>query len=525
MIKIFREKDLLWFAFIAIAILEFSSIPYFIGRSSETDEWRFKGIYFDTEDYAVHLSMMQAGRLGDWAYQLRFTDEAHSPAYLRLFYVVLGHISNWTGLSAESTYQLARWVLGLTALFFIYKICQRFLPNKNQARTAFLLSVMGAGVGWLMLLLGVPLKPISPIDFWLVDAYIFFSISLFPSFSFSLILMALAMNLFFDFLETGKWKSVFWVCFLAVLSQTTNPISFAVVDAAFAGAVLSLWWKNHKVKPPHLTALAGIALSQIPLLVYNFLVLSRAPVWSQFTNQNLTPSPPIGFYLLGFAPFLLFVPYAVYRAIRERTPNLLALMFWILAGFSLAYLPVAIQRRFLLGITIPLGILAVHGMGRLIRRVPFLLKRENLVYFTFVLFSSISTMYLVLGLSIFLKTLPGERFYPRELDDAFLWLNENATSNEFVLADTTTSQLVAQKTRLKVYVGHEMETLLFNEKKLEMQSFFKGTQSPDWLSQTQIRWVIFGPYERKFTDTFTLPANLELRYDKNDVQIYRVIPQ
>lgn len=91
--KIIQEKDLFWFAIIAIIILTFSSIPFFVGVSSETDEWRFKGIYFDTEDYAVHLSMMQAGRLGDWAYQLRFTDESHSAAYLRLFYVVLGHFS------------------------------------------------------------------------------------------------------------------------------------------------------------------------------------------------------------------------------------------------------------------------------------------------------------------------------------------------------------------------------------------------------------------------------------------------
>jgi len=523
--KIIQEKDLFWFAIIAVIILTFSSIPFFVGRSSETSNWRFKGIYFDTEDYAVHLSMMQAGRLGDWAYQLRFTDESHSAAYLRLFYVVLGHFSKWTGLSVESTYHLARWVFGLTALYFIYEICQRFLPNKNQARTAFLLAVIGSGVGWLMLFIGVPLEPISPIDFWLIDAYVFFSISLFPSFSFSLMLMALAVNLFFNFLETGNRNSIFWICFLAVLSQTTNPISFAVVDAVFVGAILSLWWRERKVEKLHIVALAWIAISQVPLLVYNFLVLSHTSVWNQFTSQNLTLSPTFGFYLLGFAPFFLFVPYAIYLAIRERMPSLLALTFWIITGFSLAYLPVAIQRRFLLGITIPLGVLAVYGLGKLIQRVPFLIKRENLVYFTYVLFSSISTLYLVLGLSLFLKTHPPERFYPSELDNAFIWLNENTTPNEFVLADISTSQLVAQKTGLKVYVGHEMETIRFEEKKLEMQAFFVGTQSPDWLSKTQVQWVIFGPYERKIADVFTPPANLELVYDKNGVQIYRVISQ
>lgn len=520
--NIIRDKDLLWFSLIAIAILIFGSIPFLVGVSSQTEEWRFKGIYFDTEDYAVHLAMMQAGRLGDWSYQLRFTNETHSPAYLRLFYLALGHMSNSLELSIEATYQLARWFFGFFALYFIYGVCQKVLPLTNQARTAFLLVVFGSGLGWLMLSLGVPLKPISPIDFWLIDAYIFFSISLFPAFSFSLMLMAFAVNLFFDFLETGKWRFVFWVCVLSVLSQMTNPISFAAIDAAFAGTILSLWWRDRKIEPRHIQALTGIALSQIPLLTYNFLVLSRTPVWSQFTNQNQTLSPPLGYYLLGFAPLLLFAPYAVYLAIREQMHSLLGLAFWVLAGFSLAYLPVAIQRRFLLGITIPLGILTVHGLGRLIQQIPLLFKREKIVYLTYVLFSSISTMYLVLGLSLFLKTIPPERFYPRELDDAFGWLNENAPPNEFVLADVATSQLMAQKTGLKVYVGHEMETIRFEDKKLEMHEFFKGKQSLEWLKQSRIRWVIYGPYESEITSTFLPPASLELMYDNDGVKIYRV---
>ena len=523
--KHFQEKDTFWFVFIAIAILTFSYIPFFVGHSSETDKWRFRGTYFDTEDYAVHLSMMQAGRLGDWAYQLRFTDEIHSPAYLRLFYLVLGHISKWIGLSVESTYQLARWVFGFGALYFIYKVCQRFLPKKNQARAAFLLAVIGAGTGWIMLFLGVPLKPISPIDFWLIDAYIFFSISLFPSFSFSLLLMAVSVSLFFDFLETSKWNLVFGICFLAILSQTTNPISFAAIDAAFAGTTLMLCLQKHKLKTRHIIALICIAFSQIPLLVYNFLVLSRTPIWSQFTNQNLTLSPPFSFYLLGFAPFLLFTPYTIYLAIREKISTLLGLTFWVFASFSLAYLPVAIQRRFLLGVTIPLAILAIYGLSRLIQKVPFLLKRESLIYFTYILFSSISTIYLILGLSIFLKTLPAERFYPKELDDAFIWLEENAAPNEFVLADISTSQILAQKTDLRVYVGHEMETIRFEEKKQKMQTFFKNPLSSDWLLQTQIHWVIFGPYEKKISITFLPPTNFELVYNKNGVQIYTIISQ
>jgi len=323
--KISAQKDLAWFLFLAAAILAFSSIPFWAAKSSETNDLLFRGTYFDEADYAVHISMMQAGRMGDWAYQMRFTDEEHPAAFLRLFYIALGHVSKWIALDVESTFHLARWFFGFLALYFMYQLCRKILPSQNQARAAFLLAAVGAGAGWLQLILGAPLEPISPIDFWLIDAYIFFSISLFPSFSFSLALMALALNLFLDYLETGKWQTVLWVSLLAILSQTTNPISFAVVDAAFAGAVFSLWWKNGKIEYRHLLALSIIAVVQIPLLVYNFLVLNRDPFWSQFTAQNQTLSPPPIFYFWGFAPFWLFALFGIFRAFRERNSSLLSL--------------------------------------------------------------------------------------------------------------------------------------------------------------------------------------------------------
>lgn len=524
--KILPSADLLWFSAVALLVMAFASIPFWVGRTSETEDLRFRGTYFDETDYAVHLSMMQAGHMGDWAYQMRFTDEEHRPAYLRMFYIVLGHVSKWIGLDVESTFHLARWVFGFAALFAIYRLLCKIFPVSNHARAAFLLAVLGAGAGWLQLILGAPLEPISPIDFWLIDAYVFFSVSLFPSFSFTLALMAWALNLFLDYLETGKPQTIFLVSLLAVLSQTTNPISFAVVDMAFAGAVMALWShrENKKIEARHIVALSAIALAQIPLLVYNYLILSRDPFWSQFTAQNQTLSPPPIFYFWGFAPFWLFALYGIFLALRERNPKLLALTAWTVGGFALAYLPVAIQRRFILGITIPLAALAIHGLGDLLKRIPILAKRENVIYFSYILLASVSSIYLSLGLSLFLRTLPGGRFYPRDVESALVWLakRENAAPNDFVLADVSTSQLVAQQTTLRVYIGHEMETLNYTNKIHAMKSFYKGTSSTNWLAQTQTKWVIYGPYEKTISRSFSPGSELEMVYQNDTVIVYKV---
>ena len=517
-------KDFLWFSVIAIAILAFS---YWAASSAETDELLFRGAYFDEVDYSVHLSMMQAGRMGDWAYEMRFTSEDHQPAFLRMFYIILGHISKWINLSVETTYHLARWLFGFTALYSIYLLCLKVFQEKKLGWTAFLLCVVGGGAGWIQLLANSPLlRDISPIDFWLIDAYVFFSISVFPSFSFTLTLMAVALNLYLDYLSTGKWQTVIYISLLAVVSQVTNPIAFAGIDIAFTGATIFLWWKNKKIDPRHFYALGGIALAQMPLLIYNFLVLDRDPFWSQFTFQNQTLSPPFSYYVWGFAPFLLLAIYGIVLAFREKKPGMIAMSAWAISGFILAYLPLFIQRRFLLGITIPLGILAIYGLNHLIQRasikIPGIAKRDRLIYFTYILLSSISFINLSLGSSLYLQSRPSDNFYPRDLEQALVWLDNNAAPNDFVLGNIRTGQLIAQRTRLKTYVGHPMETLFFEDKLSIAESYYKDEAPNGWIQQTPIEWVFYSLYEEAFSPTFTPEPDLELVYQNKTVQIYKV---
>jgi hypothetical protein len=520
-------KDAIHFLIIAVMILAFSSIPYWAARSVETDELLFRGAYFDEMDYAVHISMMQAGRMGSWAYEMRFTSEEHRPAFLRMFYVILGHISKWINLSVETTYHLARWIFGFVALYSIFQLCLKVFQEKKLAQIAFLLCALGGGAGFLQLFFNSELlKSISPIEFWLIDAYVFFSISIFPSFSFTLALMTTALNLYLDYLVTDKWKMIVFICLIAAISQITNPIAFAMVDIAFAGATFFLWWKNRKVKLQQFHALGVIAFAQTPLLVYNFLILDRDPFWSQFTLQNQTLSPSPVYFIWGFAPFWLLAIYGMILAFREKNTNMTAMSAWTISGFVLAYLPLFIQRRFLLGITIPLGILAIYGANHFIKqisiKIPPILKRERLIYLTYILLSSISFINLSLGSSLYLQTRPVDNFYPRDLESTLLWLDNNAVPNDFVLGDIKTGQLVAQRTRLKTFVGHPMETLFFDDKITAVEAYYEGNAPEAWIQKTPIQWVVYGPYEEELAPSFTPNLDLILVYQNNTVLVYKV---
>ncbi len=520
------HNDTLWFPIVAILILLFGSIPYWAAKSAQTKDLRFLGTYFDETDYAANISMMHAGELGEWAYQMRFTSEESPPAFLRMFYILLGHISKWLQLDTETTYHFARWFFGFIALYSIYQLCLKTFPKRKQARTAFLLASLGSGLGWLQLMLGAPLEPISPIDFWLIDTYVFFSISLFPAFSFTLALMAGAITLYMDFLNTGKWRIIWMICLLAVASQITNPIAFAAVNLSFAGSVIFSWWKNKKIIPSQFYPLSVIAIAQIPLLAYNFIVLSRDPLWSNYTLQNQTLSPPPAYYFWGLAPFCMFAIWGIIHAFYEKDKNMILLAIWSLPAILLAYSPVLIQRRFTIGLTIPLGILAIYGLQHVIQlisaRYPAVTKREGVINFAYVLTASISTIYLILGSSLFMQTRPTENFYSQDLENAFLWLDENAKPNEFVLGSTETGQLAAQRTKLKVYIGHEIETLYFENKKEAVEAYYTGSAAKDWMQQTPIQWVIYGPYEKNVSEVFIPYPDLEIVYENETVKIYRV---
>lgn len=517
-------KDLLWFFVASTLILLFGSIPNLAGYRAETEELRFRGLYFDSQDYAVHIAMMEAGRHGETSYQFRFTTEPHSPAHLRLFYVALGHASRLLAIPTEAMFQLARWVFGYLALFALYKLLQRVFPDLFWARTAFLLAVLGSGVGWLQLIFNWTPGPVTPIDFWLIDCYVFFSLSLFPHFAFVTAGMCLILDLWLGFLNAPRPGTLLWIAAIAILVQFTNPIALATVDAGLFGAMLASWWNGQKTRWSDMAALGILAAAQFPLLAYNFIVLNRDPLWSQFTAQNQTLSPPPVYYLLGFAPFLPFAVFGLIGLTKKRSSASMASFFWIITGFILAYAPLFIQRRFLQNITIPLAILAVEGLIRMFEaesaQSPRVKRWRPGLVILFVFAASLSSIQLSLGRALYLQTYPDDMYYPARLDDAVKWLRENAQYNDFILASENTSQVLTQKSGMRAYFGHEMETLHYTEKKTMVDSFFNGELNG--LASPPIQWVVYGPYEQKMYPLFQPAANLELAYSGQDLKIYKV---
>jgi hypothetical protein len=133
---------------------------------------------------------------------------------------------------------------------------------------------------------------------------------------------------------------------------------------------------------------------------------------------------------------------------------------------------------------------------------------------------SLSSIQIGLGQAAYLRTYPEALFYPAGLDQAAGWFGENARYNDFVLASEQTSQVLVQKTGLRAYLGHPMETLDYQTKLANVQAFFQGGSTE--LAGRPIKWVVYGPLEQTFNPVFQPMQNLELVYEHQDVKIFQV---
>ena len=516
------KQDFLWIFLAATLILSLGSLPTWAGYWAETQDLRFRGLFFDTQDYAVHISTMEAGAHGDTTYQFRFTTEPHTSAYLKLFYIALGHVSRIFHLSLEVTYEFARWLFGYMALFSLYALMKRIFSNPFWARTAFLLASIGSGLGWLQLVFNWVPGTVTPIDFWLIDCYVFFGLAVFPHFAFITIGMCITLSLWLDYLDTPRWQTITKIIIMVLLVQFTNPVGLATVNVALAGASFASWWKDGKINWKIFFALVILATTQLPLLIYNGIILNADPVWSQFTAQNKTLSPAPIYYLWGLAPFLPFAIIGILAFFKNKSKSLGASLLWVMSGFIFAYIPLLVQRRFTHNITIPLAILATQGLISMFEteadQSPAMKRWRPGLVTLFLIIASFSSIQLSLGRILYTQTYPPELYYPASLNSAVVWLRKHAQYNDFVLATEETSQVLTQKAGTRAYLGHEMETLGYEEKKILVNEYFNGKNN---IAISPIQWVVYGPYEQAINPSFE-PVGLELVYEEQSLKIYKV---
>jgi hypothetical protein len=394
------------------------------------------------------------------------------------------------------------------------------------------LAAAASGIGWLLLIVGwVPDAQVSPIDFWLIDLYVFYSIATFPHFSVMIVLL-LAMALgYLQFTITKKIGYWFAAAIAGLIMLPLQPFTVALGNLAAFGAILGSWRAKGRIRLKDLVPFFLIVAIQLPLLLYYQSLVATNPLWTEFASQNVVLSPSPIYFLLGIG---IIAPFAIWGAlIAYRRKMILGVqsIFWSTSALLLSLAPTLIQRRFTLVIMVPLALLATVGLGygllpALRGTWPgWIRPRRGLLLALFVVLALPSTLYLATGGALYASSTPENMYDPEPIHHAIDWLSETAVPSDAVLASEATGLLIPAFSGLRTYIGHPIETLHY-ENKLELVGRFfsahdmTSSEREELLRDCLCDWVLVGPYE-SIDANLQLPEALVLRYERDGVRIYQ----
>jgi hypothetical protein len=267
---------------------------------------------------------------------------------------------------------------------------------------------------------------------------------------------------------------------------------------------------------------AALGLLGGPFLLYQFWAAQTDPVLSGWNAQNITLTPPVWDVALSLSPALLLAFPGLACLWREKThPARRILIPWFVLGLLLIYIPVSLQRRFMLGLYIPTAALAILGLDWLKVRLP---RRSKLFTRLLVGLSLPTNLALILILSMGVLGHAQELYLTRDESAALHWIDANTPANTLVLASPKMGAWIPGFTGRRVIYGHPYETVHAQAEEKAVTDFFTAqTVDEPFLTSRGINYIFYGPREAAINPALDLSA-LPVAFKSGSVIVYQVVP-
>ncbi|MFN8457633.1 MAG: hypothetical protein U0401_23745 [Anaerolineae bacterium] len=505
----------------SITFLVASCIPYLIALAVTPAGWQFGGILVNPLDGQSYLAKIQQGIAGNWLFHLTYTPEPHSGVFVYIFYLMLGHLAALLRLSPVLVFHVARLVSGGLLLLVAFRFIAWVTPQRQERRLAFGLLLTASGLGWLGAMFGA-----LPIDLWVPEAFVPYSIYTNPHFP-----LGMALMLFiFENIERSTFnlqRSAFMAALAALVLALTVPFALVVVWAVLAVFIIWRMMIEHRWPWPQIWLTGAVILTPLPVLIYDYWILRTNAAIAGWSAQNITLAPaPIDLFLGYGLVVVLAVVGGWIIVTRSQDPGEWLVLIWAVVGILLVYLPFFdLQRRLITGLHIPLCILAAMGLTRWLARSSLKLSQRRQVVMGIIAVGLLGTLLVWLIPLLALATQSPSTSETMALlfiqDDeaaALTWLSQHATADEVVLASPRLSLFIPTRTQARVFYGHPFETIEAKKKKAMVEAFYHGeseTLSPP------VDLIVYGPAEQKLGKPSILDS-LPIVFLSNNLSIYEV---
>ena len=501
------------------------SLPLIWAYASAVPDRVFMGVLVNPIDGMSYQAKMIQGYEGSWLFHLPFTPEPHRGVFLFTFYLAMGHLAHALNVEPIMIFHVVRLVGGLFMFVALYRFVADWTDSVEQRRITWGLAVLGAGFGWIALTVGrvtpdlLILPEAFPLQAVYANAHFPWAIALAVSLAHLLIMGSLVDPL--------PWEET-TVPTLSLIAATVALVSispFVLAPLAVGYGALCVWlWAENRVFPRGPVVWGStVAIFGLPLALYNAWAISaQNPVFHEWMRQNVTPSPPVWDYLIAFGPLLILAAVAIWGSRRYLDAGDAFLLGWMVSTVVFLYLPIGLQRRFALGLIIPLATYAGRGLWRVLAAAVSRRLRFLVILAAFLSFLPTTIITILVPLFGTREVSQGYYYYiSLGEDQAFEWLQQHANDDDVVLASPETSLFIPAFGPRVVY-GHEYETLHPAERKQSVLDYYTGKDC-SVTQRENVNYIIVGLREKALSGASTtcLPTGEPIfESSTGDIAIY-----
>ncbi|MBI5567598.1 MAG: hypothetical protein HY870_22055 [Chloroflexi bacterium] len=485
------------FALWAVVALLWANLPVLIGYASSTSDNRFGGFYLYEQDGYSYLAKMRLGAHGAWDFHLPYTseDEYQTGGLVYPFYLILGKLP----LDPAFVYHAARLIGGLGLLIALYRLLTRFISDQRWQLWAWWLLLFSGGWGLLYSFIDpryVAYELVAP------DASIFSMLYGPPHIVIGAALLLMWIDYTLDSFQADRAQLPQRLLIanglgaLTALSREAYGPAFAGIFAAYLIA-LALQRRAIPWRESFIVALSSITAGAYG--IYLIIAFRTSPGLAAWSAQNEFTSPALIDLLLGFAPLILLAGFGLWlfrshapRTTYHREASLWdsflvtryssLLLAWLLISPIMAYLPIEISRRLIVGWQIPLSIFAAYGLLQLWRRRRVFAAAASIIVLP-------ATFLIIMGGTTRVMAQQPPLYQSADELAALNWLGANTTDRDAVLSDWRFGNLVPIYADARVFIGHPIETIDFKTKPALVDQFFTSADSAQRHDLIQ-RWHI-----------------------------------
>jgi len=286
------------------------------------------------------------------------------------------------------------------------------------------------------------------------------------------------------------WRRLLGLALAAATLGIVQPFCLLTVGLALLVYAIALALERRRLPWRELASIAVLSVAGAPFVLNAYLISTGNPVFAIWAAQNQTPSPPLWDIAISYGLVLALAIIGLWTAIRRRRNSDWLTVVWAVCTVALLYVPLSLQRRLMMGLIVPLGMLATTGWYAISWRRHI---SARLVYASAGLTHLFLLVIALMGALAHHESL----FMTRDEHAALVWLGERAPSDALVIASPQTGLYIPAWAGQRVVYGHRFETTNADMRRQQVLDFFQqGDRSLLRDPAFKPNYVFFGPREQ-----------------------------